>query len=360
MAFIGEQQFGHGQTRRIGVLLTNLGTPDAPTTSALRRYLAEFLSDRRVVEIPRLLWMIILHGIILRLRPGRSAHNYQSIWTAEGSPLLAISRRQVAAIAERVNQGREQAVVFALGMRYGNPSIASALRELKSQGVDRLIVLPLYPQYSSATTGSTFDAVSAELRRWRWVPELHFINAYHDNAAYIDALVQSIRQYWQAHGQSQRLLFSYHGIPKRNQLQGDPYFCHCHKTSRLVAESLGLEASQWQVSFQSRFGKAEWLQPYTDKTLKQWGEEGVGPVAVVCPGFSADCLETLEEIGVENRDYYIEAGGGDYHYIPALNDSPLHIDAVSNILQSHIGLWPKEDADAVLRQQRAKREGALQ
>lgn len=335
------ETFEHGQEPSIGILLTNLGTPDAPTPKALRRYLGEFLWDPRVVEIPRPLWWLILHGIILRLRPAQSARKYEKIWTEQGAPLLAISRRQAQAVASGLEQSCAGSVKVALGMRYGNPSIASALRELRDAGIRRLLVLPLYPQYSAATTASAFDAVSKELGTWRWVPELRMIGSYHDHPGYIQALTQTVLDTWALHGRADRLLFSFHGLPKRNLLAGDPYHCLCYKTARLVAERLGLEANRWTVSFQSRFGRAEWLKPYTSELLTEWASSGVKSVQVVCPGFAADCLETLEEIAEENQDYFLTAGGERFHYIPALNDQPHHIQALVELILAHGSGWPE-------------------
>ena len=336
--------FTHGQPACTGILLTNLGTPDAPTPSALRRYLAEFLWDRRVVEIPRPLWWPILHGVILRTRPARSARKYQAIWTAEGSPLLVISYRQAAALAETLAKRCPGPVRVALGMRYGNPSIATALAELRAAGAQRLLVLPLYPQYSAATTASTFDAIAAELRTWRWLPEQRFITQYHDDSTYLDALAAHLRTA-RAEQPGERLLFSFHGLPKRNLLAGDPYHCQCHKTARLVAERLELRPEQWAVAFQSRFGRAEWLQPYTSVLLTDWAKAGVESVDVVCPGFAADCLETLEEIAHENRQTFLDAGGECYRYLPALNDAPDHIAALAGLVERHAAGWLEFSAD---------------
>jgi ferrochelatase len=338
--------FEHGQSPCAGVLLINLGTPDEPTPQALRRYLGEFLWDPRVVEIPRPLWWLILHGIILRLRPAQSARKYRSVWTGDGSPLLVIARRQRQALQTCLQQDLPGPLHIALGMRYGNPSIASALNELRAAGVTRLLVLPLYPQYSASTTASTFDKLAEILRGWRWLPELRMITHYHDDPGYIAAIAQSIRHAWQQQAAGEKLLFSFHGLPKRNLLLGDPYHCECHKTARLVSEQLKLAPHSWQVSFQSRFGKAEWLQPYTSEQLKQWAEQGVKSVDVVCPGFSADCLETLEEIDMENRQIFIEAGGENYRYIPALNDDPQHIAALAGLIRRHGGGWPEFSGDA--------------
>ncbi|WP_111642949.1 ferrochelatase [Marinimicrobium alkaliphilum] len=316
--------------QKTGVLLTNLGTPDAPEASALRRYLNQFLSDPRVIEVPRLLWWLILHGVILRIRPKRSAEAYKSVWTDEGSPLLTISRQQTEAVQNALG---DKAVV-KLGMRYGNPSIASALREFQELGIRRIVVLPLYPQYSAATTGSTFDAIARELTHWRWVPELHFLNGYVDNPLFIHALAQSVQEHISAHGMPDKILFSYHGTPKRYLTSGDPYHCLCHKTTRLVREKLGLSEDQCMTTFQSRFGREEWLKPYTDEVLKALPGEGVKNIAILSPAFSADCLETLEELEEENRGYFMDAGGEEYHYIPALNDRPDHIAAIVDVLRS--------------------------
>lgn len=317
---------------KTGVLITNLGTPDAPTAPALRRYLAEFLSDPRVIEIPKLVWQCILHGIILRVRPKKSAEKYKTVWTEKGSPLLIISKQQAAAIQQQLGSS----VCVKLGMRYGNPSIATALREFQTLGIRNIIVLPLYPQYASPTTGSTFDAIANELKTWRWVPTLHFINNYCDNPLYIDALANSIREHITAHGKPQKIVFSYHGMPKRNLDLGDPYFCFCQKTTRLIQEKLGLEKDDFITTFQSRFGYAEWLKPYTDETLQQLAKDGTHHVAIISPAFSADCLETLEELAVENRDIFMAAGGKTYHYIPALNDREDHILGLATIIRDYL------------------------
>lgn len=364
--YLGNPDFRHDSLATTGVLITNLGTPDAPTAAALRRYLAEFLWDPRVVEFPRPLWWLILHGIILRTRPARVARKYAGIWTEQGSPLLAISQAQEAALQLRLSQLGLGRIRVALGMRYGQPSIANALRTLQEQGVQRLLVLPLYPQYSGSTTASTFDAVSRELQRWRWLPELRLITHYHDEPGYIHALADSVRRHWDQHGRGDKLLISFHGIPKRYLTQGDPYYCECHKTARLLADALSLETEQWQLAFQSRFGREEWLKPYTDHTLKEWARKGIGRVQVICPGFSADCLETLEEIAVENREYFLTAGGKELQYIAALNDSPDHIAALAALINRHIKGWPEsyEQDETGLKQQakitlqRAQAEGA--
>ncbi len=345
--FSGITDYQHDSPVTTGVLLCNLGTPDAPTASAVRRYLAEFLWDPRVVEIPRPIWWLILHGIVLRLRPKKVAHAYASVWQDEGSPLLAFSKRQQAALAASLD-----GMPVVLGMTYGQPSIASALEELRQQGVNRLLVLPLYPQYSGATGGPVFDLVSRVLQGWRRVPECRFVMHYHDEPGYIEALAESVRNYWAEHGRPDKLLMSFHGMPTYTLEKGDPYFCECQKTGRLLAEKLALADDAWQLTFQSRFGKAEWLKPYTDKTLQAWGEQGVGRVDVVCPGFAADCLETLEEMAMQNRATFLESGGGQYHYIPALNDRPAHIEFLANLVKRHIQGWPQaETADELAARQ---------
>ena len=319
----------------LGILLCNLETPDAPTTVALRRYLAEFLWDPRVVEIPRPLWWLILHGIILRTRPSKSAQKYQSIWTGQGSPLMVTSRNQQQLLQKQLSEQLQQPVTVELGMRYGNPSIPSALEALRTAGCDRLIILPLYPQNSCSTTASTFDAVAKVFGRWRAVPTNTFISDYHTNERYIAALAASIEAQWQQAAPAEKLIFSFHGTPRFYRDKGDPYYDQCQQSAKLVAEKLGLDDERWQVTFQSRFGKAEWLKPYTDETLRQLAKNGVKSVDIISPGFSVDCLETLEELGEENRQYFLEAGGEHYNYIPALNDQSEHIDMmVELVLQS--------------------------
>jgi len=333
--------YSHGQQTAVGILLANLGTPAAPTAPALRRYLAQFLSDSRVIELPKLLWWPILHGIILRTRPAKSAEKYRTVWSEAGSPLLAIGERQREALLARLGTHLRGPIHMALGMRYGEPSIPAALRQLRDAGVRRLLVLPLYPQYSAATTAATFDALADELKTWRWLPELRMVNHYHDHPGYIGALADSIREAWQQQAPGERLLFSFHGLPRANLLNGDPYHCECHKTARLVATELGLPEARWQVSFQSRFGRAEWLQPYTTETLVGWARAGVKSVDVICPGFSADCLETLEEIEEENLEEFQNAGGEGYRYIPALNDRPGHMDFLAGLILQHGCGWPE-------------------
>jgi ferrochelatase len=319
-----------------GILLANLGSPDAPTPAALRRYLGEFLWDRRVVDLPRLLWWPILHGVILRTRPARSAALYRKVWTEEGAPLIAMARRQRERLEARL-AARGLAVPVALGMRYGSPSIGAGLRELRARGVARILVLPLYPQNSCSTTGSTFDAVARELASWRAVPELRFLSDYHQLPGYLDALANSVRDAWSQQPAGQMLIISFHGTPERFRSEGDVYYGQCQTTAAGLAARLGLGADRWRVVFQSRFGREEWLKPYADATLAALPAEGITRVDVVCPGFSADCLETLEEMGVENRRLFLASGGETYRYIPALNERADHIDALATHVQAQLG-----------------------
>ncbi|KZN33935.1 ferrochelatase [Pseudoalteromonas luteoviolacea] len=321
---------------KVGVLVTNLGSPDDATTPALRIYLREFLSDPRIVEIPRVLWMIILHGIILRVRPSKSAQAYKSIWTEDGSPLINITKKQCDKLQKLIEKKGHENVEIVMAMRYGNPSIESGLEQLREKGITNIVVLPLYPQYSSATTGSTFDAVSRVLTKWRWVPQLHFLNGYHDQPKYIESLSNSVSDYLENNPMPDKILFSYHGTPKQFLLNGDPYHCFCHLTTNAVVSRLGLDKEKVLTTFQSRFGKAEWLKPYTDFTLKELAKDGTEHVAILSPAFSADCLETLEELEEENKEYFIEAGGKRYDYIPALNDRDDHIEAFYEILKPHL------------------------
>jgi ferrochelatase len=336
--FLGRNKEIHEVSAKIGVLLTNLGTPDAPTTSALRRYLREFLSDPRVVEIPRFVWLIILHGIILRFRPKKSAKLYQSIWTEKGSPLLVISEQQKEQVAKHLKEKYGDSVQVELAMRYGKPSIANALDQLQLGGANKLVVLPLYPQYAGPTVGSTFDAVVNKLKSWRWVPSLTFISGYHDHPKYITALAQSVRQHIKTHGKPDKLVLSFHGMPKYFLDQGDPYYCFCLKTTRLLMAELAFSTDDFVMTFQSRFGKAEWLKPYTDETLIDLGSSQNKHVAVISPAFSADCLETLEELEHENRDLFLAAGGEKYHYIAALNSDEQHIETIVDLISSEINL----------------------
>lgn len=339
MRYFGQKDFAHGQGPAVGVLLSNLGTPDAPTTPALRRYLREFLLDPRVIELPRVLWWLILHLVVLTRRPRVSAALYRKVWTAEGSPLRVISLRQAAAVAEVLAREAGTPLHVAVGMRYGEPSIRAGLRELADKGCRRILALPLYPQYAAVTSGSTFDAVAAELATWRWVPELRTVMSYHDEPGYVAALADSIRAAWNDGGPAEKLLFSFHGIPQRYFDAGDPYPCHCWKTARLVAERLGLPPERYEVTFQSLFGKEEWIKPYTDRTLEAMARSGIRSLDVVCPGFSADCLETIEEIDEQNRGLFLRAGGESYRYIPALNDRPDHVRMLADLVLRNLAGW---------------------
>ncbi len=348
MKYTGKENFDHAVTPRLGVLVTNLGSPQRADKKAVRPYLKEFLSDPRVVEIPRLLWWLILNVVILNIRPARSARAYQRIWTDEGSPLLVNSRRQAQALQKLLHERHGERVVLDHAMRYGEPALPDVVQSMIDRGVTKLLLLPLYPQYSCATTASTFDALAQDFTRRRWLPELRFVASYHDHPSYIRALADSIRAHRAAHGDAQKLVFSYHGEPRSYLDKGDPYHCQCLKTTRLVATELGLDEAAYVSTFQSRFGKAQWLQPYTDKTLQALAAEGVHSVQVICPGFSSDCLETLEEIDMENRELFLQAGGERFEYIPCLNDSAAHITALGDIVEQELATWlaqPENDSN---------------
>ena len=360
--FLGSPDYVHGARARVGVLLVNLGTPTDPSPASVRRYLAEFLWDPRIIEAPRALWWLVLHGIILRTRPRKSAHAYQKIWTAEGSPLLVESRRLTEGVAARLQQQFGESAVVDLAMTYGEPSIKSVLERFRAQNVQRLLVLPLYPQYSSTTTGSIFELVTRELGRWRWMPELRFVNQYWQSDRYLSALAGSIASHWQVHGRK-HLLFSFHSIPKRYFLAGDPYHCFCHGTARAVAQKLGLAEADWSIGFQSRFGREEWLKPYVDKLLGEYAKQGPKRVTVVCPGFATDCLETLEEISMQNRDAFLAQGGEEFDYVPCLNSSDAGIGVIEEVVLEHTRGWPElttadEPAGRAEARQRALALGA--
>ena len=337
--YIGEKDYEHGSKEKIGVLITNLGTPDAPNKKELKVYLNQFLSDPRVIELPKILWQIILKLVILQIRPSKSAEAYKQIWTDKGSPLLDIANRQLNKIQSSFSSKNEN-IVFEVGMRYGNPSIPDALLKLQKKQVRRLLVLPMYPQYCAATTGSTFDEVTNVLQKWRWIPEMRFINQYFEEKNYIEALSNSIKSFWKKNPKPQKIVFSYHGIPKRYLTNGDPYHCFCLKTTRLVKENMGLSDDEIMTTFQSRFGREEWLKPYTSETLKELPKQGIKNIHIISPGFSSDCLETLEELEEENKEYFMESGGENYHYIPCLNDHDDHIDVFVNLIKKHTQGWP--------------------
>ena len=337
--FAQEPHFSHGQAPRAALLFCNLGTPASPTPADVRRFLAEFLSDARVVEIPRLLWLLILHGIILRVRPAKSAAKYASIWTPEGSPLKVWTEKQASGLQQWLTQAGHH-ITVRYAMRYGQTNIAEQLDALKAEGVTRVLLLPAYPQYSATTTASLFDAVYTWAAKVRNVPELRFINRYHDHPAYINALAGSIQRHWATHGRADQLVMSFHGVPERTLHLGDPYHCECLKTARLLAEALGLPRDAFKVTFQSRLGRAKWLQPYTEPTLIALGQAGVKRVHVVCPGFTSDCLETVEEINMEAREAFLHAGGEVFHYIPCLNDDAQWISALGDLAQQHLAGWP--------------------
>jgi len=339
MKYTSQQNFEHEQQPSIGILLVNLGTPDAPEPSALRRYLKQFLGDPRVVESNRLVWWFALNWVILNIRPKKSAHAYQTVWTDEGSPLMVYSKAQATKLQQLFQDKYDKPVHIELAMTYGSPSVQAGLEALRDKKCGKIMVLPLYPQYSGSTTAAVSDAVFEVLKTWRRVPDLRILTAYHDEPAYIQALASSVREHWAKHGQAEKLMMSFHGIPKRYFDNGDPYPCHCRKTARLLSEALDLTENQWMISFQSIFGREEWLKPYTAEQLRTWGAEGIKDVDVICPGFAADCLETLEEITVENRGYFLEAGGQDLRYIAALNERDDHMNMLAGLVKRECGSW---------------------
>ena len=339
--FLAEPPYRHGTPAKTAVLLINLGTPDAPKAPEVRRYLKEFLSDRRVVELPRALWWLLLHGIILNTRPRKSAEKYAAIWTPDGSPLKVHTEKQTKLLRGFLGEAG-QMVVVDYAMRYGQPSIPAVLSRLKAEGCTRILLLPLYPQYSASTTATAFDAAFAWAAQTRNQPEIRTIRSFHDDPGYIAALADSVRAHWSKTGQpgsSYRLLMSFHGVPRATLDQGDPYHCECQKTGRLLADALGLSAEKHLITFQSRFGRTEWLQPYTAATLAELGRQRVARIDVVCPGFTADCLETLEEIAIEGKNTFVQAGGGDFHYIPCLNERDDWIHALAGLTARHLGGW---------------------
>lgn len=354
-----EPKYAHGDQAKVGILLANLGTPDDPTTPALRRYLGQFLMDRRVVEIPRFIWCWILHCIILVVRPKKSAEKYASVWTKDGSPLMVHAQKQTALLRGFLGQKIQSPFAVELGMSYGNPSMQTAIESLKAQHCDKILVFPLYPQYAASSTAAALDAVWKTLLRMRNVPAIRSIRNYHDHPAYINALALSIREHWRLNGQlniedGEKLVMSFHGVPKFHLLKGDPYHCECHKTARLLAEALGLNKESYVIAFQSRFGRQEWLTPYLASTLEKLGNAKTKRIDVICPGFSSDCLETLEEIAIEGKEIFRHAGGGEYNYIPALNENEAWIHAMTTIALDNLQGWVSTEWDSELAKKDAE------
>jgi ferrochelatase len=352
MRYLPEPEHRHGTIAKTAILLVNLGTPDAPTPRAVRRYLAQFLSDPRVIEIPRVLWLPILHAFVLNSRPKKSARKYASIWSPEGSPLKVHTEKQARLLRGYFGSQVPLAVDFA--MRYGEPSIQGTLARLKAEGCERVLVLPMYPQYAASTTASTLDEVGGFLRRVRNVPEIRLVKHFNDHPLYIAALGNLVREYWRQSGRPDRLLMSFHGLPSYMLARGDPYHFECHKTARLLAERLELAESHWQIGFQSRFGRAEWIEPYTASILADYGRNGVRRVDVICPGFVADCLETLEELGIEGRKIFLGAGGREFHLVPCLNERDDWIRALADIARQHLAGWLIESRNPQLEKNRAE------
>lgn len=357
-ALLQEPPFRHDYTPKTGVLLINLGTPQAPTAKALRPYLKQFLSDSRVIEIPKAVWWFILNGIILNVRPRKSAAKYASIWTAEGSPLLVNTRKQASLLKGLLGERGHRHLVVDYAMRYGQPSVQDTLVRMRQAGVEQLVVVPLYPQYAGSSSATALDDVFRTLMRMRNMPALRTVRHFHDQPGYIQALAQSVREHWRQHGRGEKLVMSFHGVPRFTLDKGDPYHCECLKTGRLLAEALGLAKDEYVVCFQSRFGKAEWIKPYTTEVLGKLAKDGIKTVDVMCPGFVSDCLETLEEIAMEGKEDFLTQGGQDYRYIPCLNDHPDWIKALADLVENQIGGWIATADDAEMRQQRALNCGA--
>jgi protoporphyrin/coproporphyrin ferrochelatase len=354
MRYLPEPEHRHGAVAKTAILLINLGTPDAPTPRAVRRYLEQFLSDPRVIEIPRAFWLPILHGFVLNTRPRKSARRYAGIWSAEGSPLKVHTERQARLLHGHFGLHVPMPLTVDFAMRYGEPSIAGTLARHKSEGCERVLVLPMYPQYAASTTASALDQVAEFLRRTRNVPEIRLVKHFHDHPSYIGALASLVQEHWRQSGRPDRLLMSFHGLPRFTLARGDPYHCECYKTARLLAERLELAESHWQIAFQSRFGRAEWIKPYIASTLADYGRQGVRRVDVICPGFVADCLETLEEIGVEGRKIFLDAGGREFHLLPCLNERDDWIRALADIARQHLAGWVIESWDPQLERNRAE------
>ena len=352
-----EPPYTHGTAPKCGILLINLGTPDAPTAPAVRKYLREFLSDPRVVEIPRPVWWLILNLFILPFRPGQSARRYAQVWTSDGSPLRAHTERQARMLRGYLGERIKAPLVVEYAMRYGKPSVPAAIDNMKQQGCDRILVLPLYPQYASSTTATALDAVGAAFARMRNQPALRSVRNFHDHPGYIAALAQNINDYWMKSGRPDKLVMSFHGVPRYTLDKGDPYHCECHATGRLIADALKLTPDKYTIAFQSRFGRAEWLQPYTAEVLLELGRQKTPRVDVVCPGFVSDCLETLEEIAIEGKTIFLTAGGKDYHFIPCLNERDDWIHALADIVAANLAGWVGNEASA--EQLARSRERAL-
>ena len=355
MTYQTEPAYSHGTAEKTAVLLINLGTPEEPTAKAVRPYLKEFLSDPRVVEIPRLAWWLILNGIILNTRPKKSARKYASIWMNDSSPLKIFTERKTRLLQQQLQASTgDTALVVDYAMRYGNPSVASVLNKLKAQNCQRILLLPLYPQYAASSSATALDAVFKELLRMRNMPSIRTIKHFHDDAGYIKASAQNIRDFWAAHGRPDKLVMSFHGVPQYTLEKGDPYHCECLKSGRLIAEELGLKKEQYVISFQSRFGKTEWIKPYTTATLQELGNSGTKRVDVVCPGFVADCLETLEEIAQEGKEDFLHAGGSEFNYIPCLNERPDWIQALADLSLKNMHGWLDKPDEAQLEQSRLR------
>lgn len=333
--FSAQKNFSHQKNQKIGILLSNLGSPSAPTKKELKKYLKQFLSSPRVIEVSRLIWFFILNFIVIPFRSPKSANKYKTIWTDAGSPLIVYSKK----VTDKLQQKISSVMVCSLAMSYGEPSIAKGLDYLRSQNCNQLLVLPMYPQYSATTVAEVFDLVTNQLQKWRWIPELRFINQYHDEKPYISAIAKTINKQIKKVLPYQKIIFSYHGTQLNSLIQGDPYHCQCYKTTRLIAQELKLKDSDYQVCFQSRFGSEPWLQPYTDKTLMELPQKGISEIFIICPGFSIDCLETLEEINEENKEIFLKSGGTAYHYLPCLNDSPEQLQLLQYLIKKHTQGW---------------------
>jgi len=357
-ALLKEPAFRHDYTPKTGILLINLGTPTAPTAKALRPYLKQFLSDSRVIEIPKAIWWFILNGIILNVRPAKSAAKYATIWTPDGSPLLVHTQKQATLLKGLLGEQGMRNLVVDYAMRYGQPSVEQTMVKMREAGVERLLVIPLYPQYAGSSSATALDDVFRTLQKMRNMPEVRTVRHFHDHPAYIQALADSVREHWRLNGRAEKLVMSFHGVPRSTLDKGDPYHCECLKTGRLLAEELGLSKAEYVVSFQSRFGKAEWIKPYTTEVLSQLARDGVSKIDIMCPGFVGDCLETLEEIAMEGKEDFLTHGGKEYRYIACLNERPAWITALAEIAAANLGGWITTPDDAEMRQLRARSCGA--